>query len=1541
MADVGIKITAVDQATGVFSKVAAEAVSLGQAVAATATSFKALAGGAAVAFGVISFAGKVKEAIDLADSFNKLSQKTGIAVDELSKLNYAAGLSDVSTDALSVGLKKLNVNISAAAGGSKQQAEIFRALGVAVKDSTGNVLSADKVFAQLSDRFSDSADGANKAAVGNALFGKTFTDLIPLLNGGGASLKSLGKEAEKLGIVLGADFAKNAEEFNDNLHRLDTAGKGLYITFGADLVKNFGNVAKAMAETAIESGKLSAVITGIQVLLTGDDQYKNDKALVEQTDALLSKEKELSRLKAEGFADAAPRVRDLKNEIAQTQALLTTTQDYRKTLQGLTDDQDKAAKVTPTKDSKAITNAAKAIATSGNTDGDYENLNKQLSERIALQQQEITAGRALSDQEKFTAKFDADLALATKKRTTDLTADKIALLKVERDQVDAQGKAAELKKKVDDAFIKDIERQKDEQNEIAEANAKAGDSYRQLVEQYQAYGDAVDQSAEAIQYEQSLSTRSASDRALAISQFQQELNLRNQIRQINDNSSLTPDRRDYLISKATANNIKEISNLASRQMLDDWQKSVDKYDDIFKEGFKDALGAGSESFSDWGKGLWKTFKGDFLDQLYKSFLQPIGLQLSATLIGATGLAGTTAASANGLSALGSAGGIASGANSIFGASGSLAGAGAALSQFSTAALAGTQGLLGLTGTAAQASAAVTSGLAAQTGASTLAGTLGAAVPYVAAALAVYALIKNAGGTPSSSTGDSNANFDKFGKVTSANIFAPQDTYAKPSDNSEAVIAALEKAYLKATTGLGIKAVATNFSYSGNTGKDGKDPQFGLGGSAGSSSFYQTETKATDSAISLATSRAVLAALKGSDLPVYLAGIFDKITPSTATQAQIDAVLADAQAVSDFHKAIDGLGSAAAGLKDITVDGLTALVSYSGGLDKFTANFSTYYDNFATAEEKRAATITNITNTLKDAGANISESDVAKATREQFKAAVTAASQNLGSEAGQQLYAALLGVAGAFAQLVPAAQDASTAAADTAKSLADIAQARQTWQDKLDVLLGKTTQSAVDLKNDLATTDAATQAIIKQYYAQQDLAKSADLAAQAIATAAKSSQDAIDTARQAASDTRAKADTGVSNALAGVGRAIDAQKAKLSDDFSKSDAALSAQQDALNTTIGALQNLSGSLHSTLGSLSTQLADPSTALAAAQAQIQQAIATAKGGGTVQLTDALSQALGTASRIDPKGFATNAEYVRAVAQTNAAVQQLSDLTDSSLTAEQRQLKVLQDTRDNNKKQLDDQLKKLDDQYASAQEQVNALYGIDASVKDVSAAIAALSAAIGNAKSAAVAESVTTTFGQFATTNSGKNGVSTYTGEYVASLPTAEAARQELAGIYAASFNANGKFSDNANLDPSKVATFAKELASLFDYYATLTPQQKAALDYGQKQFAKAFGIPGFSVGTNYVPQDMLAQIHQGERIVPAADNAELMDRLRRPDANMAALLAELRALRAEVAVMRAEVGANTGATATNTSQTNLKLFRASRGREDGFYTFDGGAP
>jgi hypothetical protein len=57
-------------------------------------------------------------------------------------------------------------------------------------------------------------------------------------------------------------------------------------------------------------------------------------------------------------------------------------------------------------------------------------------------------------------------------------------------------------------------------------------------------------------------------------------------------------------------------------------------------------------------------------------------------------------------------------------------------------------------------------------------------------------------------------------------------------------------------------------------------------------------------------------------------------------------------------------------------------------------------------------------------------------------------------------------------------------------------------------------------------------------------------------------------------------------------------------------------------------------------------------------------------------------------------------------------------------------------------------------------------------------------------------------------------------------------------------------------------------------------------------------FAIGTNFIPEDMPALVHRGERIIPAADNRALMQRLQSPSGNADALAAAVDRLTETVA-------------------------------------------
>ena len=84
-----------------------------------------------------------------------------------------------------------------------------------------------------------------------------------------------------------------------------------------------------------------------------------------------------------------------------------------------------------------------------------------------------------------------------------------------------------------------------------------------------------------------------------------------------------------------------------------------------------------------------------------------------------------------------------------------------------------------------------------------------------------------------------------------------------------------------------------------------------------------------------------------------------------------------------------------------------------------------------------------------------------------------------------------------------------------------------------------------------------------------------------------------------------------------------------------------------------------------------------------------------------------------------------------------------------------------------------------------------------------------------------------------------------------------------------------------------------------------------------AESVGVPRFAVGTNYVPQDMLALIHEGEAIVPKAYNPAAHALPQASSASselLTRLIAEVQALRAQTAQLEAQARRTADATNGN---------------------------
>lgn len=217
---------------------------------------------AALTGGVI--ANFLRQTVQLQDEMSKAAQKAGVTTEQFSGMNYAAKLADVSTEQLTKTYAKLNSTLVDAQSGQKDAVELFRRLKLDPK----NIKDADELLLSLAERFEGMKDGAKKTALAVDIFGeKLGPGLIPFLNQGRGGIKALREEAAKLGLVIGTEQGKQAEEFNDNLTKMGKAATGAGNEILKGLLPSLTEASAFFVKATKEAGLFQGTLISIGALM--------------------------------------------------------------------------------------------------------------------------------------------------------------------------------------------------------------------------------------------------------------------------------------------------------------------------------------------------------------------------------------------------------------------------------------------------------------------------------------------------------------------------------------------------------------------------------------------------------------------------------------------------------------------------------------------------------------------------------------------------------------------------------------------------------------------------------------------------------------------------------------------------------------------------------------------------------------------------------------------------------------------------------------------------------------------------------------------------------------------------------------------------------------------------------------------------------------------------------------------------------------------------------------------------------------------------
>lgn len=257
----------------------------------------AIAAGAAFAFNM------ARGLADSADKLDELSQRIGVSVEDLTRLQWAAKMSGASNETLTASLQKLSLNMANSKDPANESAAAFKALGIDVENADGSMRSQLEVLNDVADAFAGYKDGANKTAIAVQLLGRSGAELIPLLNGGSASIKALANESDRLGNTLNTKTAKAAADFNDHLDRMYARTSSVAKSIATPLLTNLnaffdaldrGIARMSLADLGKDVLKLNNDLKALQA--SGSNPFINPEVLhknIVETEAKLAKAKQV------------------------------------------------------------------------------------------------------------------------------------------------------------------------------------------------------------------------------------------------------------------------------------------------------------------------------------------------------------------------------------------------------------------------------------------------------------------------------------------------------------------------------------------------------------------------------------------------------------------------------------------------------------------------------------------------------------------------------------------------------------------------------------------------------------------------------------------------------------------------------------------------------------------------------------------------------------------------------------------------------------------------------------------------------------------------------------------------------------------------------------------------------------------------------------------------------------------------------------------------------------------------------------------------
>lgn len=272
-----------------------------------------------------ALAGFITSSLTAADAIGDAAERAGALASEMSRMNFIAEQSDTSFESLEIGVKNFHKTLSNAAAGEQSAADALNDIGVSADQLRGKGL--EEQFAIIADGFASVKDPADRTRLAMEIFGKSGSDLIPLLNKGAEGIRQLAHEADALGITLDDRATQSIDRATKSLDKFWAASRGHTANYFGGIIGAFQD------DTRSEVEKLQDAIHHMESIRDS----KNDAGMSSQyqlarrrgyNDEIAQVEEQIRVLNVKAGVDASTNAAAAAGQRDVANATKVTTQEF-------------------------------------------------------------------------------------------------------------------------------------------------------------------------------------------------------------------------------------------------------------------------------------------------------------------------------------------------------------------------------------------------------------------------------------------------------------------------------------------------------------------------------------------------------------------------------------------------------------------------------------------------------------------------------------------------------------------------------------------------------------------------------------------------------------------------------------------------------------------------------------------------------------------------------------------------------------------------------------------------------------------------------------------------------------------------------------------------------------------------------------------------------------------------------------------------------------------------------------------------------------